>query len=198
MSVDASEQGARGNACMVNPIGEVLDGTPAGAAMRYGDLSALASLVSFGSAQVQDNALPDVLQVSNIEPDKLRTSESSGETDQQQGAVAAVNWAVPHLCENREQVVTLQCLRFALCRAHRSPDPAHHRFDDLGLAGVGMAQGAMGLGDGDEPTLDRGHGVCLGDFCEVCSDTFGCGWDFPPRCPEMPDVGCVSALRVGR
>ena len=66
MPVDASEQGALGDTCMVKPIGEVPDGTPAGSAMRYGDLAALAGLVSFGSAQVQDNTLPDMLHVGDI------------------------------------------------------------------------------------------------------------------------------------
>ncbi len=79
MSVNASEQGAIDDPGIVQPIGEVLYGTPASAAMRYGDLAALAGLVSFGPAQVQDYALPDMLNVGDIEPDKLGASESPGE-----------------------------------------------------------------------------------------------------------------------
>src|SRR4051794_37429995 len=108
MTVKASEDRACFDPRPAQPVVESVNGAVSGPAVGDADFPPSSELIGLGPTQVNDDALSDLLDVSVIEPDKLRPSKPSREADQEQGSVPHVLDAVPHRPEDLEQIVTKQ------------------------------------------------------------------------------------------
>src|SRR4051812_42562519 len=119
---------------------------------------------------MNDDALSDLLDVSVVEPDKLRPPKPSREADQEQGAVAHVLGAVPHRGEDLKQIVTEQRRSLVLRRTASALYASWGRFYQLSFSGAWKSRRRMSFGERGDPPGQGRHCVCLGMLDEVTGD----------------------------
>jgi hypothetical protein len=79
-------------------------GAPAGPTVRDADLAALATLVGSWSPQVEDDPLPDMLDIPHAEPDQLWTSERPSKAKSAATPDPDVLQAVAHGVEHASRI----------------------------------------------------------------------------------------------
>src|SRR5690606_12532148 len=113
------------------------------------------------------DALPDLIDVTDVEADEFRTPECSRETDQQQRLVPPVLRSVAHSLQHGEQIIFEDWLGFTLGCAEFAPDPAQSGFDDFGLGRVAQSSRSMGLRKCSKSPRDRRWNMSVREVRDV-------------------------------